>query len=1393
MESRVPISGATHSHSSGLALWLGLVLACASSACADTILTNLTQPALVAALAQGGVVRINQSGSLTLSNTISIANQVSLDASTNTVTLSGNKTFRLFTVLPNARLSLAGLTLTGGQSTNGGALYVNAGATVILTNCTLTGNSASTGLTNDSRVGSVTTVVLTNGVTSVTAITNSTTTDTNLFTGIINSNINSSTLIFSNNLLGTTIVIPTNNISGSNFSAFTTNLVFTNIVTETTNFVLSEFSILLSQFVNGTNTLSDTVTTIESDTFLITNLFVPANVAVAVPGADGKPGADRSYGVGGNGGSGVAGRACAGGAVFNRGNLQVFNCTLATNSVTGGGGGNGGDGGAGPYRGGNGGSGGKGNSGLGGALYNDKPGTVLLRNSTFDGNTAAGGRGGSGGTGGGGAFGGLLGSGGPGGPAHGVALYSLGHATVVGCTFSSNRGTGGDSAAGGTLPNGSGGPGPHGGDSFGGALYSAGPCAVTNCTFLANLAVGGGGGDGGPGQYRAGKGGSGGTGTGGAVYSASTAYLINCTVWENGAQGGANGLAGSAPFSSVDGSPGASHGGGLARRGGTFVVANSIVGGSAPGRDAYGAMTDKGFNLWSDTSIRPARRSTSRNATNPQLGPFGFYGGPTLTIPLLTNSPARDKIPPASAPAADQRGIPRPVNSLSDIGAYEYEAAGPPVVLRSPRDLEALQGTTASLNAIVSGAGPLSFQWFWHGIVVASGTTNYSGILTNTLMLTNVQPIQAGDYQVVVANALGSATSSVAHLTVDAFAFITVQPQSLTNLLGTPVSFGVGAVGDSPLTYQWQFNGTNLPAQTQSVLSLASVRPADAGTYQVVVSNSFGTMLSSNATLAVVPVFAWGTNGFGQTNVPGTAGSVVAVAAGQFHVLALNADGSVLAWGAGMTNTGFRPESGQSVVPAGVANATAIAAGGFHSLALARDGSVTAWGDNSFGQTTVPTGLNGVVAVAAGLNHSLALKGDGTVVAWGANLSGQTSVPASLGTNVTAVAAGDYHNLALMGDGSIIAWGSNSDGQTNVPPGLANVVAVAAGGNYSLALKADGTVVAWGNNQFHQTDVPAAASNVVALAAGPDHALALKSDGRLIAWGDNTYGQASIPPVLANVVGVAAGKQFNVVLVNDGSPLILQQPASLTANQGSDAVFSVAARSPTPLTYQWRFNAANIGGATNSTLLVASVTATNAGSYSVSVANLAGTVVSSNAILTVLMPPSIISLVPTNQIVEVGSTVSFRVSATGFALAYQWAFDNAAIPGATTSVLIRENVQISDSGSYSVVVTNVLGSASTNALLTVNPPPPALAQSTAQRSPAGTHPAAALVPQISGGGFSFRFPSRADLTYIVEFKDSLAATNWIPLGAPFTGTGGWLTNTDPAPNPSSRFYRLRVR
>ncbi len=105
-----------------------------------------------------------------------------------------------------------------------------------------------------------------------------------------------------------------------------------------------------------------------------------------------------------------------------------------------------------------------------------------------------------------------------------------------------------------------------------------------------------------------------------------------------------------------------------------------------------------------------------------------------------------------------------------------------------------------------------------------------------------------------------------------------------------------------------------------------------------------------------------------------------AIAAGRMHTLALkHGDGTVLGWG----DNSWGYPVGQSTVPAGLSNVVAIASGLYHNLALNADGTVVAWGFDGDGETTVPAGLSNVVAVACGGYHSLSLKADGTVVAWG--------------------------------------------------------------------------------------------------------------------------------------------------------------------------------------------------------------------------------------------------------------------------------------------------------------------------------------------------------------------------------------------------------------------------
>ncbi|WLT31364.1 immunoglobulin domain-containing protein [Geothrix sp. PMB-07] len=188
-------------------------------------------------------------------------------------------------------------------------------------------------------------------------------------------------------------------------------------------------------------------------------------------------------------------------------------------------------------------------------------------------------------------------------------------------------------------------------------------------------------------------------------------------------------------------------------------------------------------------------------------------------------------------------------------------------------------------------------------------------------------------------------------------------------------------------------------------------------------------------------------------------------------------------------------------------------------------------------------------------------------------------------------------------------------------------------------------------------------------------------------------------------------------------PVISTQPASLNLVQGSAATFSVKA-SVQPggsLGYQWRKGGAPLAGATGSSYAIASVQASDAGSYDVLVTNtLNGTLTatqSAPAALGVNVPP-VITLQPQSQTVDQGTPVSFSVAATsdvGGVLSYQWRKDLAAIPGATQATFGLASAAGADAGTYDVVVTSTLNgttvsSTSLAALLKVNTPPTILVQ-----------------------------------------------------------------------------------
>jgi len=189
---------------------------------------------------------------------------------------------------------------------------------------------------------------------------------------------------------------------------------------------------------------------------------------------------------------------------------------------------------------------------------------------------------------------------------------------------------------------------------------------------------------------------------------------------------------------------------------------------------------------------------------------------------------------------------------------------------------------------------------------------------------------------------------------------------------------------------------------------------------------------------------------------------------------------------------------------------------------------------------------------------------------------------------------------------------------------------------------------------------------------------------------------------------------FNVVLAfllclaalttSVAGPGIVTQPQSRTNVVGTEATLSVEATNSAPLAYQWQKYSANLADRTNSTLVLTNVKSSDAGSYRVVVTNAGGAVTSAVATLTVWVPPGFTTQ-PANQIAGVGSNVTFSVVTSGTTPRYhQWRFNEVDLPGKTSTSLIMNNLQLTNSGGYTVVVTNVAGAVtSVVATLTVEP------------------------------------------------------------------------------------------
>ena len=426
--------------------------------------------------------------------------------------------------------------------------------------------------------------------------------------------------------------------------------------------------------------------------------------------------------------------------------------------------------------------------------------------------------------------------------------------------------------------------------------------------------------------------------------------------------------------------------------------------------------------------------------------------------------------------------------------------------------------------------------------------------------------------------------------------------------------------------------------------------------------------------------------------------------AGYGRVLAQPSSLKVIAWGEG----GSAP-----YVPAGLTNVASIQAGEVQNMFIRQDHTVGGWGRCWSCVREIPPDLNDATAVSIGGLNVLALRSNGTVVGWGDDYFGETLVPGGL-AGVIAIDTGNRQGLALKNDGTVVTWGQHG---TNVPGSVQNVTAISAGKaeNYfhALALKNDGTVVAWGRNDYGEGNVPPELGNVVAVSAGSFHNLALKADGTVVAWGGKDAQIITPPAGLSNVVAISAAELHNLALKSDGT------------------VVSWNAQS---LPEWWRDVPEGL----------VNVTAISAARF--------------HSVALIGEQPPVIAQQPQSFTAPWHANSGNEVKAIGSdPLFYQWRKDGVDIPFATNAFLSLLHLDFDDAGDYTVVISNYLGSVTSDAgTLIVEPWIDILQHPISQTVDAGTNVTFSVIAVGSPRTYQWR-RNGYDIPGAVE--ESLSFTN----------------------------------
>ncbi len=581
----------------------------------------------------------------------------------------------------------------------------------------------------------------------------------------------------------------------------------------------------------------------------------------------------------------------------------------------------------------------------------------------------------------------------------------------------------------------------------------------------------------------------------------------------------------------------------------------------------------------------------------------------------------------------------------------------------------AANGQGFTLRQLVTNGDYQVYLWMLEN--TANNSRSINVLLEGTTVVNGIADLALGSWQ-----KYGPYTTNIS----DGVLTLDIQRKNK----GVPILFGLALHHYDHFDYQWRFKGVPLTGATNATLTVSNLQYANQGDYTVLVGNRAGSLTSAVATLTVLALPA--------ITQPPAPQSVVRSNDAVFTVAATGTVALTYRWRFNGTNLSASATNTTLIV----ANAQTNHAGAYSVVVSNAYGSVT----------SAPAALTVLVSpsiMTPPLPLILTNGGTGTFTALAAGTAPfshqwwfNTTVPLPNATNAS---------LSVVD-----AQSTNAGAYTVVITNLAGAVTSAPVTLTVLVLPA----IATPPQSATVTNGSPATFTVIASGIPPPayfwrlnvtNFVADATNATLTILNAQSTNSGNYSVIVSNLVGsVTSAPAVLTVLV---PPAILLQPTNQSVIVGGTTNFTVIATGTAPLGYQWCLRATNLlVNETNATLTLTNAQATNAGNYSVVITNLAGAVTSAPAVLTILMPPTIVEH-PTAQTVIQTSNTTFTVAATGTApLTFQWRRDGMNLPGETSPALVMNNVTTNHAGAYTVVVTNNYGAVTseTAALIVLVPP-----------------------------------------------------------------------------------------